>query len=57
MFSERAIETTEALEISLAKPPSEKEQVLALGVEKYSSVMWSFWCGKSVVEPILSLIL
>ena len=54
------METTEALEISSVKSPSEKEQVLALGVEKYivvtrSFLVWQTWCETKTISSILKL--
>ena len=54
------METTEALEISSVKSPSEKEQVLALGVEKYivvtrSFLVWQIWRETNTLSNILKL--
>ena len=54
------METTETLEISLVKSPSEKEQILALGVEKYIIVMrsflvWQIWRETNTISNILKL--
>ena len=43
-----------------AKSPSEKEQLLTLGIEKYIAVMrsllvWQIWCGTSTISNILNL--
>ena len=49
------METTGTLENSSAKSPSEKEQLLALGVEKYIAVMpsflvWQIWCASNIIS-------
>ena len=54
------METTETLEISSVKSPSEKEQILALGVEKYIIVMrsflvWQIWRETNTISNILKL--
>ena len=59
IFSDRAIETTGALENSWSKSQSEKEQLLAIGVEKYIAVMrsflvWQIGCGTNTISNILN---